>query len=1096
LLELTFLTPLSIRLDSQPLKLPTRRTEALLVYLIRNRQTHARDVLAYLFWDDLPQSKAQGNLRVLLANLRKELAPYIIITRQTVAFNAQSAHRLDVDGLETVLAAAREEIDRTGAIARMTATTLGEALLVYQGELLPGFFLRGGQGFEEWLATEREWLWTRVVEALDDLATEHLQQGDYRAGIAQAQRLVNLDPLREEGHQLLMQLWAAEGQLSAALAQYDRCVEILARELNVPPHPFTTELSKRMRAGAWQLPRGAKATPGGFRQPVPHTLPRPMTPFWGRTTEIAHLATLLRDPATPLITIAGPGGVGKTALAIEAARQWVEAERLGPEGADTRPHFADGIYFVALGAVSTGSGIAPATAEAVGYHFQKDTDDEIAQLLHYVRDKAMLLVLDNAEHLLNDTDFFGRLLAAPHVKLLITSRHKLNRHGETAVMLDGLDFPSPAAVAELDGAPALHATLLQFSAVRLFIETIRRGHGNITLRDKDIADIARICQLVQGIPLALLLAAAWIELFSPAEIAAEIERNVAFLTIDAAHGGADHPVRQHSMQAVFDHSWALLTRDEQQTLARMSIFHSGCTRRVAQEVTAGSLRELLSLVHKSLLVRDVAAERFTIHELLRQMASAKLHESGEPAAPLHRLAVATVEQLYAQHLALYASELAHHAEQAGMLDKARGYWRLAGDTARDLYQNVLALEQYGRALQLTGDDDLEMAFQLRRERQAINHLLGRRAQQASELAALHDLAAALRDARKQSDAAICQARYAEATGNYADAAHAAHLAVALAETAGAGDLQALGNLAWGVALSRGNDFDAARERLEAAVRFAEASSLPLIAADSLRNLGIDAVYQGRPDLARRYFAENLEIYRQLNNRPGEAAGLGNLGALALHQCDYHGAQSFLAESVAIFRQMGDRRSEAIGLNNLGVIAHKLGEGDVAEQCIAQALRIATAIDDQQSCREAHNLLGHFLLDQSRRDEAKGHYTQALQLARMLESGGHVLESQVGLASIALAEGDAAAALLLLGDEWEHIDEALLAQTEDIVRLYWSIYRILIANHAARADVMLAAACSHLQGQVAQIADPDARQAFLVISIHRALGEVCTGGDDL
>ncbi|MFO7633509.1 MAG: BTAD domain-containing putative transcriptional regulator [Caldilinea sp.] len=607
MLELSLLTPLTIRRDGVILKLPSRRTEALLVYLIRNRQTHARDVLAQLLWDDLPQTTAQGNLRVLLANLRKELAPYVTITRQTVAFNAESAHRLDLDGLETVLAAARDEIDRTGVIARKTATALGEALLGYQGELLPGFFLRDGHGFEEWLATEREWLWTRVVEALDDLATEYLQWGDYRAGIERAQHLVNLDPLREEGHQLLMQLWAADGQISAALAQYERCVEILDRELDVPPHPFTTELSERIRAGDWQVPRVAKSNSVNAPHPIPHNLPRPMTPFWGRSAELAQLAALLGDPVTPLVTVAGSGGMGKTALAIEAARQLVEAAHLVPKEDGARLRFADGIYFVALVAVRAGSGIAPAIAEAIGYQFQKDGGDEQAQLLRYVHGRAMLLVLDNAEHLLDDTDFFGRLLAAPQVKLLVTSRHKLNRHGETVIALDGLDFPSPALAGELDGTPAIRANLLQFSAVRLFVETIRRAHGNITLRDEDVADIARICQLVQGIPLALLLAAAWIELFSPAEIAAEIEQNVAFLAFSATDAGADHPARQRSMQAVFDHSWNLLTRNEQQTLARMSIFHNGCTRRVAQEVTGGSLRDLLSLVHKSLLVRDIAA---------------------------------------------------------------------------------------------------------------------------------------------------------------------------------------------------------------------------------------------------------------------------------------------------------------------------------------------------------------------------------------------------------------------------------------------------------------------------------------------------------
>ncbi|MFO7631655.1 MAG: tetratricopeptide repeat protein, partial [Caldilinea sp.] len=489
----------------------------------------------------------------------------------------------------------------------------------------------------------------------------------------------------------------------------------------------------------------------------------------------------------------------------------------------------------------------------------------------------------------------------------------------------------------------------------------------------------------------------------------------------------------------------------------------------------------------------IAAERFTIHELLRQMAVAKLRESGEPAAPLHRLAVTTVEQLYAQQLAPYAGELADHAERAGMLDKAHGYLRLAGDTARDLYQNGLALEQYGRALQLTADDDLETAFQLRMERQTIDHLLGRRAEQAGELAALQDLAAAMHDARKQSDVWICQARFAEATGNYAEAAQAAQTAVALAEIAGAGDLQALGNLAWGVALSRGNDFDAARERLEAAVRLAEVSALPHVAADSLRNLGIDAVYQGRPDLARRYFEENLAIYRQLDNRPGEAAGLGNLGVLALHQCDYQGARPFLAESVALFRQMGDRRSEAIGLNNLGVIAHKAGQYAESQQRFEHALRIARAIDDQQTCREAHNLLGHLFSDQAQYDSARTHYEQALCLARALNSEGHILESQIGLAATAFADGDVTGAYARLGEVVDAIDEVVLAQAEDLVRIYWSAYRILTANRDERAGPMFDAACAHLQRQAAQISEPEVRQAFLHdIPIHHALGELCAG----
>lgn len=1088
MLQISLLTPFRLSLEGQSLKLFSRRTEALFVYLLRNPQPHARDVLANLFWDDLPQKKAMGNLRVLLANLRKQVGPYVVITRRTAAFDVDSPHRLDLTAVEEGLALARTEMTHGDMLSRSTAAQLADLLSAYQGDLLPGFYLRGGQGFEEWLATEREWLWTRVVEALEDLTTAALHWGDYRTGIVQAQRLVDFDPLREEGHQQLMQLWAADGQISAALAQHERCVQILDQELGVPPHPFTTELYERIRDGGWRLPRAVADAPARARPAIQHNLPRPMTSFWGRTAELAQLANLLADPTAPLITIVGAGGMGKTALAIEAARRLVNESHLVQEANGARSHVQDGVYLVSLASISDIANIAPAIAGVIGYTFQKDGGDETTQLLRHLRNRSMLLLLDNAEHLLEETDLFSEILAAAaHVHLLVTSRHKLNLHGETILPLEGLDYPQAELATDFGDERSIGEILIQYSAVRLFVESVRRTHGSVALSDAELQAVAQICRLAQGMPLAILLAAAWVEMLSPAEIAVEITQDVAFLSANASDEMDEPPARQRSMHAIFNHSWNLLTKEEQQIFARMSIFRGGCTRQVAQQVTGGSLRELISLAHKSLLLRSISSGRFTIHELLRQMAAEKLIEMGQTAAPLHRLAVETAEHLYDQNLTPYYGELAYHAGQAGLPDKARRYWRLAGDTARDLYQNKLALEQYGHALRLTPAADREAAFQLRMERQAIDHILGRREEQASELAALGKLAEELNDGRKQSEVYICRARYAEALGKYDDAARAAQAAVTLAEEAQASDLLARGNLAWGVALGRDSAFDAAQKRLEAAVRYAEEACLPLVAADSLRNLGIDAAYQDKYELAKGYFEQNLEIYRRMGNRPGEAAGLGNLGALALRQGDYHGAQPYLEQAVAIFRQMGDLRSEAIGLNNLGVIAHKLGEYAEAQQRFEHALRIARLIDDRQSRREAHNLLGHLFSDQMQYKKARDHYEEALQLAQALNSRGHVVESQVGLAAIALAEGDGDIASLLLLDVSDDINEPVLAQAEDAPRVYWRAYQILTANRAEQASGMLENASAQLQQQATQIPDETLRQSFLQDApVHRAV----------
>ncbi|MEZ4683617.1 MAG: hypothetical protein R2932_56355 [Caldilineaceae bacterium] len=188
----------------------------------------------------------------------------------------------------------------------------------------------------------------------------------------------------------------------------------------------------------------------------------------------------------------------------------------------------------------------------------------------------------------------------------------MNQSGETVLLLTGLDYPQAPITHEPEDTEAVGDRLLHYSAVRLFVEHVRRAHGNLSLGDADLQAVGQICRLAQGLPLAILLAAAWVELLSPAEIATEIEQNVAFLRLAVNNQEADPgedlqeaelPARQHTMHAIFEYSWQLLTRDEQQTLARLSIFHGGCTRPVAQQVTGGSLRDLLSLVHKSLLIR-------------------------------------------------------------------------------------------------------------------------------------------------------------------------------------------------------------------------------------------------------------------------------------------------------------------------------------------------------------------------------------------------------------------------------------------------------------------------------------------------------------
>jgi predicted ATPase len=364
-----------------------------------------------------------------------------------------------------------------------------------------------------------------------------------------------------------------------------------------------------------------------------HNLPVQATPFIGREEELSALAELLANPDLRLVTIVGPGGIGKTRLSLAVAEQFVGAVRepplqgQSPQSGGTLTHpdqFPDGAFFIPLAPLESAEHIVSATAEAIGYRFHGDREPR-QQLLDYLRRKQMLLVMDNFEQLLGGThphdgaELVSELVGhAPEVEILVTSRERLHLTGEAVFRIAGLAYPDGSESDE----KGTGKDIIDYGAVKLLLHHARLMRPGLEPGEQELVMMARICRLVQGMPLALVLAASWLELLSFKEIADEIGRNLDILESESR----DLPARQRSMRAAFATSWGRLAAGERDVFMKLSVFRGGFTRRASQTVAGASLPVLRALAEKS-LIAATRPERYEIHELLRQFAEEKLFES-------------------------------------------------------------------------------------------------------------------------------------------------------------------------------------------------------------------------------------------------------------------------------------------------------------------------------------------------------------------------------------------------------------------------------------------------------------------------------------
>ncbi len=1058
------------------------KAQAMLCYLALTGEAHSRHALAGLLWGDVPEDKAKNSLRVTLAALRKVCPDHLDITHLTIGIRTGSDLWLDVRAFAA------------GLENRADLPTLQQALDLYRGDFLEDMHVSGSLAFEEWLLRQRSHWQQQALHGFTHLSHELMAWRDYQAAITVIQRWLIVDPWQEEAHQQLMLAQARLGHYNAALAQYERCRRLLDEELGVEPVAETTAVYQRIQRA---------------RQARPYPLPPDPTPFIGREEELTHLHQMLLQPACRLLTITGFGGMGKSRLALAAARQ---ANR------EQAVEFLDGVVYVSLVEVETVAALPQTLAATLNLHLSGKAPP-LTELLNFLRHREMLLILDNFEHLLDGLSLLLQILdACPDVKLLLTSREPLQLTAEWRLDLAGLAYPGdgkPLSVSgdslSVSGNPLSdhrppitdhRPPITDYPAVQLFVQAAQQVRPNFNLTDEVKATVYHLCQLVAGVPLAIKLAAGWLRAMPLTQIVAEVEKGLDILATQMR----DVPARQRSLRALFDTTWAQLTEEERGVLTAVSIFRGGFTAAAAREVAQANHILLAGLVDRGLLF--LSDTHYHVHELIRQYADDKRDPAltgGLRTAHTH---------YYAQQLAalgpdfIGARQKSAYKEMQQNTGNVRQAWQQAvaqvdivslQAMVEPIYRFYLKRGWFAEGSELFStaisalngrrdEQSLLLLGLLQTRRGALHGRIGQfdEAETALRLGtdiaqiveepdlitfALIELGSLQRDrsqfaeARRYFQESLNIARELEDEATMAWAMERLGTAIwdmgshmeaetqlqqALALFRQQQDLGHIGrtlNSLGNVLMSMGRNETAVTYFEEALTIFRELEDW-LMLDTVLLNLGMVTHALGNHGQSRQYYQESLVICQRIGDEVGTAYCLTGLGQAAFTEQEWATARRLIGQSLAMNRELGRERYVGINLNLLGDVDREEGDDEAARQKFEESLAIFTHINHPWGLATTHNRLGHLALAQADIKAARRHFTTAVTLALQSHIEGVFHSALVNLIRAWLQEGNDKFALVML--------YFLLNQPELDKALRGEIEKMLVAAADLAPDLITAA----------------------------------------
>lgn len=914
---------------------PTDKARALLAYLALTPD-HAlrREMLAGLFWPEQPENLARQNLRQTLSRLRTSLdqaqpglgEALLTVTRQMVELHGRHAPTDVVQFWEHTAAV---EAHQHNALAECSAclVRLETAVTLYRrGDFLAGLSLPDAPAFEEWLRLQQERLYQRQLMTLDQLTAAYEQQRAFDAAYRYALWQIEIEPWREEAHRQIMRLLAGNGRRSEALAQYENCQQILQTELGVEPSPETRQLWQQIKTGALQ--------PTGARRTQIYHFPNQITPFIGREVVLAKILATLHDKNCRIISLIGPGGMGKTRLGIQIGQFLAQGSPPQDKSAAV-PFYQDGAYFIALTAVTDSDLLITAIARGLGLQLAEHVSPR-QQLLSYLQNKEMLLVCDNFEQIVNGATLVVEIATtAPKVQVLLTSQQPLNVQGEHRFVIGGLAYTAEGEASE---------------AVQFFQRNARRVMPDFHLNAADMPSILALCRLLDGMPLALEIAAGWVRMMDCPAILRETQKSLDFLVslLDGI------PPRHQSVRAVLTRSWHLLPLNLQEALQHIALFANGFTLEAALTVMPElSMVDMSALLDKSLVTWQPDG-RYHMHQLLRHFVQQQPHsQEQQPHETRFRQRycryylnfIAAHEAALRGQNPLQAIEIIQHD-----LDNVRQAWLWA---LTDELAAVLAISISGLS--------------------RFYHLVGLFEEAAQRLLAAQTVVIKWVPGEEtlfiQAQLKIHTSHFLGQSGQYQLAIQQAQDAQNLAKQLNTPDLQAQAFSLEGEWWRYLNELDRARQCLDTATALYAAPSRSRGFAHTLNEIGHIHLVHSQYDDALSVFSQARQIYATIDDQTEMSTTLGNIAEVYRIKADYSQALSYSQQALAVAETMGYKQAIVKISIVLGTIQMEQGDSELAHTTYQNALQLAQTIGYMQGIIHGHICLGTIYLNLSKLDEA-------------------------------------------------------------------------------------------------------------------------------